>query len=272
MTYNPHTLRWEGNENTLTHFDVPPPLQTPTPMGHHHTDRHATSYMDRHHAHTGSLTHHHQHNVSNVMPPIPAPPAFGPAASPPRPALIAPMSAAGGVQVNGGMVFDPRQMKWLKLKGKDARNSNRARAESGSAPWRSPPVTDGGDEHMADAGTPGEDEDDEEDAFAGIDDLKDDDNEFPGGARAGRLGGSVMGTGPGEDGMGSTTGGAGGAGVGDVHEEFDLGPNFIRLQRDEEAAWRKRCELWFPAHGTEPRNDGEAWRWAIRNIIPAAEV
>ncbi|KAI7034468.1 hypothetical protein KC352_g47141, partial [Hortaea werneckii] len=89
MTYNPITQRWEGNENTLTHFDIPPPLQTPTPTGH----QRQSSWLEA------------------------GPP---PSASPPRPALIAPMKAAHGVQVNGGMVFDPRQMKWLKLKeGRD---------------------------------------------------------------------------------------------------------------------------------------------------------
>jgi hypothetical protein len=117
MTYNPLTLCWEGNENTLTHFDIPPPLETPTPSSH----QPQTSYMDR----------------MDMLPP--------PSASPPRPALIAPMSAAN-MQVNGGMVFDPHQMKWLKIRnGRDV---------SGQL---SPAMTD----------------DEEEDVFAGLEDLKD---------------------------------------------------------------------------------------------------
>ena len=74
MVYNPITLRWEGNENTLLHFDIAPPLETPTPTG----NQPQTSYMD----------------------------FKAPSSSPPRPALIAPMSAATNLQVNGGMVFD----------------------------------------------------------------------------------------------------------------------------------------------------------------------
>lgn len=198
MIWNPQKLCWEGNENSVAHFDIPPPLQTPTPTSH----QHHTSYMDR----------------------FPA----APSASPPRPALIAPMShQTAGVQVNGGMVFDPRQMKWLKLKeGRDI-----------SGPL-SPSVTDG----------------EEEDAFAGIDDLRDENAPAPG------AGGSV-------GGMASPVSMAA-AGVGDVHEEFDLGPNFIRLQRDEEAIWRRRCEGWFL--GGEPRADDGRWRWAIREMIPDA--
>jgi len=211
MIYNPHTLRWEGNENTLAHFEIPPPLQTPTPTGH----QQATSYMDR-------QPHHHQ----------------PPAASPLRPALIAPMSAAAtqGVQVNGGMVFDPRQMKWLKLK------DGQPRSRDASGPL-SPSVTEG---------------DEEEDAFAGIDDLRDENA-----PAANHLSGSVAGGG---NGMASPQSVAA-AGVGDVHEEFDLGPNFIRLQQDEESIWRRRCEGWF-AGGEEPRVEDEGWRWAIRRIVP----
>lgn len=204
MVYNAQLHRWDGNENSVAHFDLPPPFQTPTPSSHHPQ----TSYMDR-------------------MPAYAAP-----SASPPRPALIAPMSAQAtqGVQVNGGMVFDPRQMKWLKLKeGRDI-----------SGPL-SPSVTDG---------------EDEEDAFAGIDDLKDE-NAAPG------LGGGSVG------GMASPVSMAA-AGVGEVHEEFDLGPRFIQAQRDEEAVWRKRCEGWFGQDG-QARLDDEAWRWAIREVTPLRE-
>lgn len=197
MTYNPISQRWEGNENTLTHFDIPPPLQTPTPTG----NQPQTSYMDR------------------LQP--------APSISPPRPALIAPMQTAQGVQVNGGMVFDPRQMKWLKLKeGRDV-----------SGPL-SPSVTDG---------------EDEDDAFAGIDDLKDESAPMPGGGAASMSG------------MASPLSMAA-AGFGEVHEEFDLGPRFIRIQREEEEMWRRRCELWFP--NEEPRLDDGRWRWAIRDMVP----
>lgn len=187
MIYNPITLRWEGNENTLSRFELPSALETPTPLGPHE----GTSYMDR--------------------------PLGG---SPPRPALIAPMSAATNLQVNGHMVFDPQQMKWLKLKsGRDV-----------SGPL-SPSITD-----------------DEEDVFAGLDDLKD----------------TSPAVGTGSVGGLASPSSVAAAGVGEVHEEFDLGPQFIRLQKEEEMTWRKRCELWFP-HG-EARADDGRWRWSIRDI------
>lgn len=205
MIYNPEKQRWEGNENTLTHFDMPPPLQTPTPT----SQPPKLTFLER----------QAQQATSPSPPPRPAP------------ALIAPMHSAHGVQVNGGMVFDPRQMKWLKLKdGRDV-----------SGPL-SPSVTDG---------------DDEEDAFAGIDDLKDENAPMPG--AAGSVGGG---------GMASPVSLAA-AGVGEVHEEFDLGPNFIRLQRDEEAAWRRRCDAWFPTG--DARLDDGRWRWAIRDMLSSPD-
>ncbi|KAI0125010.1 hypothetical protein BJ170DRAFT_484679 [Xylariales sp. AK1849] len=48
-----------------------------------------------------------------------------------------------------------------------------------------------------------------------------------------------------------------------VGEEFDVGPEFMRRQRDEEDRWRKKCEKWI---GTNER-DSDAWRWAIRDIV-----
>lgn len=194
MVYNPQTLRWEGNENTLAQFDIPP-LETPTPTSHVPP----TSYMDRH----------------------------GPSSSPSRPALIAHVPTGNGhnVQVQNGMVYDPQQMRWLKVKG--------GRDVSGQL---SPSVTDG---------------DDEEDAFAGIEDLKDE--------NAGGFGSASMG------GMASPASQAA-PGVGEVHEEFDLGPRFIRIQQDEEAAWRRKCDAWF-VNG-EPRSDDGQWRRALREILP----
>ncbi|KAK8038712.1 Protein byr4 [Apiospora rasikravindrae] len=65
-------------------------------------------------------------------------------------------------------------------------------------------------------------------------------------------------------------GGEGGPGrVSEMHddwlvgEEFDVGPEFVRRQREEEDRWRKKCEKWV---GTVNR-DNDAWRWAIRDIV-----
>ncbi|KAK8086509.1 cytokinesis regulator [Apiospora phragmitis] len=67
-----------------------------------------------------------------------------------------------------------------------------------------------------------------------------------------------------------TEGGEGGPGrVSEMHddwlvgEEFDVGPEFVRRQREEEERWRKKCEKWV---GTVDR-DNDAWRWAIRDIV-----
>ncbi|CAK3853431.1 hypothetical protein DOTSEDRAFT_69836 [Lecanosticta acicola] len=195
MIYNPQTLRWEGNENTLSQFDLPP-LETPTPSANTQT-----SYMD------------HRRNASS--------------ASPSRPALIAhvPTSTGHNVQVQNGMVYDPQQMKWLKVKG--------GRDVSGQL---SPSVTDA----------------DEEDAFAGIEDLIDENTPAFGA-------GSVAG-------LGSPGTLAPQNGAGEIHEEFDLGPRFIRIQQEEEAAWRRRCDAWFV--DGKPRPDDGRWRRAIREIVP----
>jgi hypothetical protein len=195
MTYNPQTLRWEGNENTLSQFDLPP-LETPTPSTHE-----PTSYMD-----TGR----------------------GLSSSPSRPALIAhvPTSNGHNVQVQNGMVYDPQQMKWLKFKG--------GRDVSGQ---------------LSPCGT---EADEEEDAFAGIDDLRDENAPLAVVSGSGEV---MASPGPGVA-----------TGVGEVHEEFDLGPRFIQLQREEEIAWRRKCDSWFLNGNSRP--DNGAWRYAIREIVP----
>jgi len=200
MVFNPMTLRWEGNENSLHAFDFPPPLATPTQL------------------------HSHQNEPSSYMQ------ARGPP-SPPRPALIAPMSAGANqnIQVVGGMVFDPVKMCWLKFRPEHGSHA--------SGP-KSPSVTE-----------------DDDDPFAGIDDLKD--NATSGGANAASS----------ANGGNKSLGGL----AGDewlVGEEFDLGPEFIRRQKEEELAWRRRCEAWFANAQVEdgPRYDHPSWRWSIREI------
>ncbi|KAL9054280.1 MAG: hypothetical protein Q9162_004238 [Coniocarpon cinnabarinum] len=186
MHWNPHALRWEGNDAALHAFSPPPP-------------------------------------------------------SPPRPALITNMTAQGpgagssGVQVNGGMVFDPQRMCWLKM----GRNRNNSVASNNQVPMS--PTQD----------------DEEEDPFADIEDLKDDN--VPGRPSTGA--GAQK-----ETGMSVDLGG-----LLPVHEEFDVGPEFIRRQREEEATWRQKVAPWFP-EGTETdwvkerAQERLNWKWAIRNI------
>ncbi|RYC63634.1 hypothetical protein CHU98_g2578 [Xylaria longipes] len=48
-----------------------------------------------------------------------------------------------------------------------------------------------------------------------------------------------------------------------VGEEFDVGPEFVRRQHEEEARWRRKCEKWT-SKVSRSRTD---WRWAIRDIV-----
>jgi hypothetical protein len=123
------------------------------------------------------------------------------------------------------MVFDPVKMTWLKA----------PRQSTGPAS----PMSVG-------------DPDEDEDPFAGLDDLKD--NE------------SVVG---GNNGM--TAGAANADDPTFVGEEFDVGPSFIRRQREEEAVWRRRVEGWVGGI----RDSGEqrgGWRWAIRDFAASASA
>lgn len=136
------------------------------------------------------------------------------AASPPRPALITNLAGRQGVQVVGGMVFDPQRMCWLKMRGA-----------------------------VSDVASPVGTEDD--DPFKGIDDLHD----------TATAGSSSLTAG--------ATGLSGGGGDFPVGEEFDLGPEFIRRQREEEVAWRSRTAAWV---STGLEGHGDEYKWAIREI------
>ena len=151
-----------------------------------------------------------------------------------------PGAGSTGIQVNGGMVFDPQRMCWLKM----GRNRANSVASNNQMPM-----------------SPGVDEE-EEDPFAGIDDLKDD-----------NFGGRPSTGGPGataDVGMSADTGS-----LLPVHEEFDLGPKFIRRQREEEMVWRQKTSQWYP-EGTETdwvkerALEGQTWKWAIRAIAREA--
>lgn len=156
------------------------------------------------------------------------------------PALISNVGATkGGVQVFGGMVFDPQRMCWLKMQPSQ---TSRHHSGSGSNP-RSPDTID-----------------QDEDPFAGLDDLDDDKDKK-----------SVVGAGF-EEGMSV---GMGTKSSADdewlVGEEFDVGPEFIKRQRAEEEKWRKKVEGWvgkgIRERGSETGSEGEDWRWALRGKV-----
>lgn len=98
-------------------------------------------------------------------------------------------------------------------------------------------------------------EDDEDDPFAGIDDLKENVPSGPVGASSGTPQGSQkLGGLAGDEWL--------------VGEEFDLGPEFIRRQKEEEIAWRGKCQAWFSnsIEDDGPRPESRTWRWRIREI------
>lgn len=121
------------------------------------------------------------------------------------------MAGTQGVQVVGGMVFDPQRMRWLKM-GASQRSAHA-------------PST----------------KDEEEDPFRDIEDLED--------TKSSAIEGLTTDARSGSDWL--------------VGEEFDLGPDFIRRQRDEEAAWRLRVGAWF---GPERDGVGDGYKWSIRDL------
>ncbi|KAL8755483.1 MAG: hypothetical protein Q9184_004791 [Pyrenodesmia sp. 2 TL-2023] len=160
------------------------------------------------------------------LPPPQSPKTGGPGGKP-APALIANVGATKGVQVVGGMVFDPQRMCWLKM------------APSHKASGTSNP------------GSP--DTVDDDDPFAGMDDLEDTKERK-----------SVSGLGP----------EVGGKALADeewpVGEEFDVGPEFVRRQRTEEEKWRRKVEGWV---GRAVRDDaGDDWKWALRGHVEKLAV
>lgn len=217
MTYNPTLQRWEGNEHALTKFENP--STSTLPLHPTHKDNHS------HHHHTSSIP-----NVFALAPrdhnlPMP-PPRHG---SPPRPALISQINNTRGVVVERGMVFDPQQMKWLKLDS------------------RSMALTKNDPHLMAAAGSFGPGSisvEEEEDPFADIEELVDEKT-----AKVVPGAGGIKDAGKeNEDWI--------------VGEEFDLGPAFVRRQRTEENEWRRKVEKWMV--GRETVSDD--WRWEIRRV------
>lgn len=147
------------------------------------------------------------------------------------PALIANVGTMQNVQAVGGMIFDPHRMCWLRA----------ATINPGAQ----------------DSTIPG----DEEDVFAGLDDLED-----KPAVASGRVSGGV------NDFTNLAASDDPSAGEssdeGPITEEFDVGPEFIRRQRAEEEKWRRKVDKWI-GHG---RGDHEIrWRWAIRDIVADEE-
>lgn len=136
----------------------------------------------------------------------------------PAPALITNVGAMQNVQTVGGMIFDPHRMCWLKA----------APLESGA---------------------------EEDDVFAGLDDLDERITASTNGRKSGAF----------EDPQFPDDASAGeSSDEGPMTEEFDVGPEFIRRQRAEEDKWRRKVDKWV---GFDRGNHENHWRWIIRDLV-----
>lgn len=177
MFYNAETFCWEGNDNVLGAFE--PPASSPS---------------------TISVPPFSVREKENATP---------------RPALITNISTTKGIQVVGGMVFDPQNMCWLK--------------QPKISQLETTDLMDGFNGL-----------DDEDDVFKDIPDLEDataDTTETHG--RQSEIKDDWL-----------------------IGEEFDVGPEFIRRQHEEEDRWRKKCEKWLDVG----ERDRDTWRWAVRSL------
>lgn len=124
------------------------------------------------------------------------------------------------------MIFDPRRMCWLRARALEDE------CQDGISP------------------------EDEDDVFAGLDDLED---------RPFKTAGPVSGASdnryapPREDPSAGES-----SDEGPITEEFDVGPEFIRRQRAEEEKWRRKLDKWV---GFDREDRGTPWRWAIRDLV-----
>lgn len=246
MRYDPNTYRWEGNENALEPFDIAPPdfharTGSPNALAMQDSDRKAQG----------------------------SPVASGGKANV---ALISNIGPTSGVQVVGGMVFDPSQMRWLKVKEDGPRGSS---------------LGGGG------ASGSGVEVEEEEDVFAGLDDLKEEGSEWDLKSQSHR--GSAAGMTPQEYGVGMVPAGVcasrlhrkisteshgsgsgsdgedGFGGMAPVAEEFDVGPEFIRRQRAEEDRWKRKVEKWLRVEGLDHEQEDVygrgGWKWEVRGLL-----
>ncbi|KAJ6188918.1 hypothetical protein N7519_003826 [Penicillium mononematosum] len=96
---------------------------------------------------------------------------------------------------------------------------------------------------------------DEDDVFAGLDDL---DDKIP---MNGRNSGAI------EDQQfpaGDDASAGESSDEGPMTEEFDVGPEFIRRQRAEEDKWRRKVDKWVFDRGDQDQNH---WKWIIRDLV-----
>ncbi|KAH7089746.1 hypothetical protein FB567DRAFT_590546 [Paraphoma chrysanthemicola] len=241
MVYNPTMQRWEGNEEALVSFTLPNTSTTTLALTTASTPTFAppghplNRPHDRSHSisHTAlSSIHAAQKSFSSRMAKITPTPAPAPApAAVPMPVPSPPRPALISQISAPRGVLHEGRMVFDPVKMKWLKAAR----------------------HSNDPRSPSEMDDDEEDPFAGIEDFKDNES-LAGGSNA--------------------PGGVGSPDVQDpsfVGEEFDVGPGFIRRQREEEAIWRRRTEGWLGGFRDEGEHRG-GWKWAIRDFAANASA
>ncbi|KAL9111558.1 MAG: hypothetical protein Q9227_004046 [Pyrenula ochraceoflavens] len=170
----------------------------------------------------------------------------------PAPALITNVGSSTGFQVVGGMVFDPQRMCWLKMAPNSKASSSSLRGGISAVQL-----------------------DDEEDVFAGLEDLKEEDERSrTSNAATGPYSRKTSSRKDPEEAAAANRDADNASGGGEssdeyaMNEEFDVGPDFVRRQRHEEERWRRKVERWLkPGNAIVDVERGrEPWRWAIREI------
>ncbi|KAF2033554.1 hypothetical protein EK21DRAFT_98241 [Setomelanomma holmii] len=241
MVYNPTMQRWEGNEEALVSFTLPNTSTTTLALTTASTPTFAppghslNRLHDRSHSisHTAlSSIHAAQKSFSSRMAKIAPTQAPAPApAAVPVPVPSPPRPALISQIQAPRGVLHEGRMVFDPVKMKWLKAAR----------------------HSNDPRSPSELDDDEDDPFAGIEDFKDNEN-LAGGSNA--------------------PGGVGSPDVQDasfVGEEFDVGPGFIKRQREEEAIWRRRTEGWVGGIRDEGEQRG-GWKWAIREFAANASA
>lgn len=167
-----------------------------------------------------------------------------------KPALIANFTTTKGVQVVGGMVFDPDQMMWVKMSRLVKNNAatatllrNRSDSLTNTATTTTSEMALFDHDQPNTSISEADDNDDEdEDPFAGIADLKDESTLPTSRNPAAAVASSCS--------FASSDDDTAAAAAGHSHnhhyqaEEFDVGPSFVKRQLAEEEKWRRRLKGW----------------------------
>jgi hypothetical protein len=230
MSYNPTLQRWEGNEDALVPFSHPNTSTTTLALTTASTPTFAPPNYPYSHDRSHSISHTALSNIHAAQPKTHVSSRAVKVAPVPVPSPPRPALIS---QIN-----QPRGMQFERGMMYDPK----------AMTWLKAPRQPGNDPR-----SPSVDMDDEEDPFLGIEDLKDNSTNAPG------LGASIAADGtPQLDDVQAT------------FEEFDVGPLFIRRQREEEISWRKRTQGWIGGARDDGENKENGYRWQIRNFATVA--